>query len=133
MPPWCSKAHCSESILRLQPIDRLSQGVVIDVATAAHRGFIPCRTPALGVENRNILIPRVQMMNQGIRALGLTIKHSLLQPIKRKMRAIRTAYTPAHNALGNHVDHKGNVLQAMLGADVGEVRHPQRFGRYALN
>ena len=58
----------------LQPIDRLGQGVVVAVATAAHRGRDPGLGQAFGVENRNVLGPPVGMENQGIRAFGLPVK-----------------------------------------------------------
>ena len=42
-----------------------------------------------------------------------------------QIRSHGTADTPAHNSAGIHVDHKGHVLPALPGRDVGEVRYPQ--------
>ena len=49
----------------------------------------------------------------------------MLQRIEHKVCSHRTADTPAHDAPGKHIDHKGHVLPTLPSADVGEVRHPQ--------
>lgn len=50
----------------LQPVDSLGQGVVIAVATTAHRGFYASLGETLGVQDGDILRPPVCVMDQCI-------------------------------------------------------------------
>ena len=61
----------------LQPVDRLSQCVVIAVATTAHRGFYASLGETLGVQDGDILRSSVGVMDQCI-VIGLPVIQSLL-------------------------------------------------------
>lgn len=47
----------------------------------------------------------------------------LFQGVENKVRAHRTACTPADNASGKHVDDEGYVSPFLPGRDVSEIRY----------
>ncbi len=67
-------------------------------------------------------------MYQGIRAFGLPVKQGLLLRIEHKVCAHGGAHPPALDAPDKYIDHKGHVLPALPGADVGGALHPQLVG-----
>src|ERR1700710_3125017 len=71
------------------------------------------------------LRPPIRMVNQATVLLWLACPESLLQCIKYKVRAHRTADAPANNTPGKDVDHKGHVQPTLPGRYIGEIRNPQ--------
>ncbi len=79
-----------------------------------------------------VLRPPVRMMNQYIRALGLSLVQGLLQRIKHEIRSHRTAHTTTHDTTSKHINHEHHVQPALPSTDIGDVRHPQLVGAIGL-
>src|SRR5471032_3130172 len=112
----------------VQAVDGLGQRVIIAVALTAHRGLNAGLRQTLAVADGNVLRAPVAMMNQGVVTLGLAGVQRLLQGIKDEVGAHRTADTPAHDAPGKDINHKGHIDKALPSRDVGEIRHPELIG-----
>ena len=66
----------------VQPVDRFSQGVVVAVTFAAHRGLNASFCEPFAVADADVLRPPVGMVNQLAIALGLPGIQRLFQRIQ---------------------------------------------------
>ncbi len=80
---------------------------------------------AIGLVFKNESTTPVRMVDQRTFALGLPVIQGLLRCVQHEVRAHGSAYAPAHDAPGVHVDHEGHVQPALPSRNVGEVRDPQ--------
>ena len=105
----------------VQPIDGLSQGVVVTIPLAAHRRLNPRLCQTFGIADGHVLHTPVRVMNQLIGLSWLTIKQGLLQRIEHKVCLHGATDPPAHNPTGIHINHKGHIQPALPSEDVGKV------------
>ena len=69
------------------------------------------------------LTPAVAVVNEAVLHRA-PIMQRLLQRIEHKPGLRVARHPPADNAPGEHVDHKGDVNEALPGGNLGEIRHP---------
>ncbi len=98
----------------VQSVDGLGQGVVVAVTPAADRRLDTGLCKPLHLADGDILRSSVGVMNQLIGSRRLTGVQSLLQGIQHEVCGHGRADAPAHDTLGEHVDHKGHVQPALL-------------------
>ena len=91
------------------------------VTDAADRGLDPREGQPLGVAKGQILPPTVRMMNEATFVNGAAILQCLLQSIEYKICFGRTGDTPAHDLIGEGIDDKSDINEALPGWDAGEV------------
>ncbi len=65
----------------MQAVNGFSQGIVVTVSPATHRGFDACFGQTPGMVDRDILGAPIAMMRQSIGLLGLARVECLLQGI----------------------------------------------------
>lgn len=107
----------------LQPVDRLSQGVVVRVAGAVDRRLDAAFGKPLTVANRQVLGAAVAVVDQPIDiAAG---GERLLERIEHEVRLHRGAHPPANNHAREHIDHKGDEHRTAPDGHIREVCHPQ--------
>ena len=71
----------------VEPNDRLGQGVVIRVPSAADRGLDARQRQALGVADRQVLHPAVAVMHQVLACVVLAFTDRLLEGVERQVTA----------------------------------------------
>jgi len=107
---------------------RVRQGIIVGVPDAADGGFDACLLEAFGVADRDVLDAPVAVVDQRPLLERTPGVQGLFQRIQHEIGAGRAGHLPADDATGEDVDDEGNKDEALPGADVGEVRHPQGIG-----
>src|SRR5882757_7201493 len=110
----------------VEAVDRLGEGVVVAVADAADGGLDAGFGWALSVADAHILRAAVAMMHQAAAMSWPSLVKGLLKSVQHKAGMSGPAHPPADNAAGIDVDHESDVDESRPGADIGEVRQPQR-------
>ena len=111
---------------RLEESDhRFSQGVVVAVSSAAHRGLDPGLGQPLGVANAEELRPASAMMDQAFGPSLRPLTDGLLQGIQSELRLQRARDPPAHDPAREDVDNEGYVHEATPGRHIGKIAHPE--------
>src|SRR5215208_2663361 len=110
--------------LRLQGGDkRLSKGVVIGRAHPPHRRHQPLVLKPLSERQRGVLHSAVRMVHEPRSGLASGDRH--LQGVYDELSPQVSRHRPADDSAAAGIEDEGQVHEALSGADVGYVRHPQ--------
>lgn len=134
-PFQCCKLDSLEGSPRATPVDHLSlvkavdgfgQSIVIAVTDAANRRFDASFGQSLGIFYGYILATPVAVVNKSALMNRPSFVQSLLQGIQHKVCMCRSADTPTDNVACKHIDHKGDINEALPCRNIGKIRQTVR-------
>ena len=100
--------------------EALTEGVVVAVPDAAHRGPDAGAMAAVPEGQRGVLTALIGVMDDIDRT---TLLNGHVQGIEHQLGPEVVRHRPAHDASAEHVEDNGQIQEASGGRDVGDVLH----------